>query len=245
MVEGAFWVHRKTEFSAIWTASLATFKGFMACLMFANYKDQHWFSRAEHKQVLISRGSFFMTMQKFSERSNLTLAQTRECWKNLSDLEVITLRTTRRGTFITILNYDEYQKVATQRTTRTPAQSQHNSNTIATQLEEGKEGKERKEEEGLSFFVSFWQKKTAGERREGMAEIAVGLKKYGLSFKVQGDLYKQIMGEDDDGTIRGKSIDQQAAERRRAQEFERARQNSSAGQVLARIRGVPEVPPKT
>lgn len=240
MSNGAFWFHRKIEFSAVWSASLATYKGFTACLMFANFKDQHWFSRAEHKQVLIPRGSFFMTMEKFSERSNLTLAQTRECWKNLSDLEVITLRTTRRGTFITVLNYDQYQKVATQRATRGATQSQHNSNTIATQLEEGKEREERKEGESLSFFVSKWQRRE--DRKEFAAEIAMGLKAYKLSFRVEEDMYNKIMGVED-GTIRSQSISEQVAERVRQGKLERPRK--PAGEILAGIRNLPKVQPDT
>lgn len=83
-----------------------------------------------------------------------------------------------------------------------------------------------------------------------MDQIVGGLKKFQLSFKMQDDIYNQIMGEETNGSLRGKSIDEQAAERRRAQEAQRARGQDAggfenAGEVLARIRGVPDVQPET
>lgn len=250
MNDGAFWVHRKLEYSSIWTASHATFKGFMACLLFANYKDQQWYSRAEHKQVVIGRGSFFTTWKTFSSRSGLTEQQTRDCFKTLEDLDIITCRATRRGTYITILNYDTYQNVRTYRGTSRATDKERNENVMRTQLEEGKEGKERKEGESppgisLSEYVNGWKQRPEWERKENAATIAEGLKKFKLAFRTEEDLYQQIMGEEKNGTIRSKSIFEQAAERHGKGGLKKVGGDNAQWEVLARLRDLPKVSPKT
>jgi hypothetical protein len=106
----------------------------------------------------------------------------------------------------------------------------------------------RGEQNSLPAFVLEWQKKTAGERQAGAAQIAEGLKGFGLGFRQADDMYKKIMGEDKNGTVRGKSIFEQAAERKRAQGFEKPRDLHSkpnAGEIFARIRDLPKVQPET
>lgn len=249
MIEGAVWLHRKLLDSAVWTCSDATKCGFITCLLLANYKDQQWYSKAEHNQIVIARGSFFTTWDKFSALSRLSEQQTRNCFKILSDLNIITTRATRRGTFITILNYDEYQKLPTYRATSRATDNQRNSNVKPTQLEEGKEREERKEGEvPLSVFVEKWQRRE--DKASYTAEIAMGLKAYRLSFRVEEDIYNKIMGVSD-GAIRSKSISEQVAERRRKEGLKEPRDMAtgpeglsgppSAGEILARVRGLPKV----
>lgn len=244
MSEGAVWTYRKLLDSSVWTTSPATRCGFWTCLLLANYKDQQWYSRSEHKQIVIARGSFFTTWKIFSMKANISEQQTRICLKTLEDLNIITCRATQRGTFITILNYDAYQKMATRRATDGHADTQRKANVKPTWLEEGKEREEREEGEvPLSLFVEKWKRRD--DRQAFGAEIAMGLKAYKLSFRVEDDMYKQIMGEADNGTIRSKSISEQVAERRRAQGLEKSRTESSAGEILARIRDLPKVQPET
>ena len=251
MIDGAIWLHRKLLESSVWTTSHATRSGFISCLLLANYKDQQWYSKAEHKQVVIARGSFFTTWEKFASLSGLSEQQVRDCFKTLGDLDIITCRATRRGTFITILNYDDYQKLGTRRTTDIATQRERNENVMRTQLEEVKEREERKEGESppvfsLSEYVNGWKQKPEWERKENAAQIAEGLKKFKLGYRVEEDLYQQIMGETPNGTIRSKSIDEQAAERARKEGFEIVRgpvTGKRAGALFDRLRNLPKIPP--
>jgi len=111
--------------------------------------------------------------------------------------------------------------------------------------ERGREDKEkRRGEETLPAFVSFWASKTAEEKKAKSAEIAAGLKAFNLGFRVEDEMFKKIMGEDSkNGTIRGKSISEQAAERKRAQGSQGVRKELTAGEVLARVRDLPSVQP--
>lgn len=110
--------------------------------------------------------------------------------------------------------------------------------------EENREEEKRGDQKSLSSFVSFWQQKTAGEKTAGAAQIAEGLKAFGLGFRVADDMYKKIMGEDKNGTVRGKSISQQVAEQRAKERSQEPRTQSSAGEILARVRDLPKVPPQ-
>lgn len=84
---------------------------------------------------------------------------------------------------------------------------------VTRQEERRSRREEKRGEVALPAFVSFWKGKTAQERQAGAAQIAEGLKAFGLGFRQQDDLYKKIMGEEKNGSVRGKSISQQVAER--------------------------------
>lgn len=247
MSEGAIWLHRKLLDSGVWTCSDATLRGFITCVLLANFKDQQWFSRAEHKQIVIARGSFFTTNDIFSARSKLSIQQTKNCFKTLEDLNIITRRSTRRGTFITILNYDTYQKVPTNRPTNRATQLQPNVNLKPTWLEECKEREERKEGESLSAslsiseYVNGWKRREKWDREEHAGEIAQGLKQFKLGYRQEDDLYTKIMGEDENGTIRSKSISEQAAERFRKMGLTKDGREPTAGEIFTGIRNLPKV----
>jgi len=95
--------------------------------------------------------------------------------------------------------------------------------------------------EPLPDFVLRWQRRE--DRSQCAAEIAMGLKAYKLGYRMEEDIYKKIIGEEDNGAIRCQSISEQVAERVRQGKLERPRK--SAGEILAGIRSLPKVPPDT
>jgi hypothetical protein len=215
----------------------------------ANWQDQQWFNKSTHKSQLIPRGSFVTTFKNLEMASRLSSQSVRTALLNLSNMQFLTRAVTGRITQITILKYNDYQEIPTRKVTRGGTNEQQMPNTSSTQLEQIQQREQRKEEEALSFFVDFWQRQTASQRQNGMAAIAMGLKKFQLSFKMQEDIYKQIMGDQTNGAIRSKSIDQQAAERKRAQELESQRgrdaiRSKAEREIFARLRGVPDVQPE-
>jgi len=70
-----------------------------------------------------------------------------------------------------------------------------------------------------------------------------GLKKFKLGYRTEDDLYSKIMGEDKHGTIRRKSISEQAAERKREGGLEKA--GGQVGDLLARFPDLPKISPQT
>lgn len=245
MSEGAVWVHRKLMQSDIWTASDQTLRLMMTCLLMANWEDQQWFNRSLHKTQLIPRGSFVATFKALCANSRLSTQSLRTSLMNLENMQFLTRKVTGRVTQITILKYNDYQKLPTRRVTDKVTTQQQLTNNSSTQLEEVKEVKELKEERrgalqiSLSEYVNGWKQREDWDRKENAAEIAEGLKRFKLGFRVEEDLYNQIMGGDGNGTVRSKSIDQQAAERRRAKTGEKS--GPGAGEILARLRDLPNV----
>ncbi len=104
----------------------------------------------------------------------------------------------------------------------------------------------------LSEYVNGWKAKPESERKERAAEVAEGLKKFKLGYRVEDDLYNQIVGSEayHGGTapIHRKSIFEQAAERKRTQGLTSAGgliATGEAGSVFSRLRDLPKVSPKT
>jgi len=248
------------EYSAIWQCSPATFKGFIAMLMFANYKDQKSYDRSDGQEITIPRGSFVMAQETFSQRTGLTRQQTRDCYSDIQNLGIATVRGTRKGTTISILNYERYQKVGTSKGTSKGTNSEPIKNQLRTNSEPmggglykavkvlGEKKVRKKEgEEGtslpdfsLSDFTAYWQ----NQPERDASQVAAGLKAYRLPFRIEEDIYNKIMG-DNDGTVRCKSIFEQVAERRRKEGLAHVGGEFEAESPLARIRNMPNVQPET
>ena len=253
MSDGAVWLHRKLMDSDIWTASDQTLRLMITCLLMANWEDQQWYNRSLHKTQLIPRGSFVSTFKNLSTTSHLSLQSLRTSLMGLENMQFLTRKVTGRVTQITILKYNDYQKLVTRRVTDKVTTHQHVTNTSSTQLEEVKEVKELKEERGvpsfsLSEYVNGWKQRPEWDRKDHAAEIAEGLKKFKLAFRTEEDLYQQIMGETPNGTIRSKSIFEQAAERLGTKGSDSVRgkhPEKGAGEIFAKFRDLPKVSPKT
>lgn len=168
---------------------------------------------------------------------------------NLENMQFLTRKVTGRVTQITLLKYNEYQKLATRRVTDKVTTHQQVSNNSSTQLEEVKKLRSKEERReappgaSLQGYVNTWREKPEWERKERAAEVAEGLKAFKLGYRVEEDLYGQIMGENKHGTIRRKSISEQAAERKRVGRLEKV--GRQVGEILARFPDLPKVSSKT
>jgi hypothetical protein len=246
MRDGFVSLHRKLMLSDVWTASDTTLKVMIACLLMANWADQKWFNRSIRKPQLIPRGSFVTTQRAFCSACNMSRQNIRTAMHNLQAMQFLTQKVTGRITQITILKYNDYQNMPTQKVTRSSTIRQPLTNHSSTQLQEVKQ-REQREEGGtpvfsLSEFTAYWQSKPEYER--DASKIAMGLKAYKLSFRVEEDIYNKIMGKgEENGAIRSQSISEQALERKRAQGLKGLRKDATAGEILAGIRGVQEVQP--
>lgn len=138
-------------------------------------------------------------------------------------------------------NWSKYQgDYSTDRTRKWRSKGTVNVTRQEERRREVEENKKRGDS-GLPFFVSFWSKKTAEEKKANAAQIAEGLKAFNLGFRQQDDLYKKIMEGTENGAIRSQSISEQVAERVRAGKLDRPRK--SAGEIFARIRDLPPIQP--
>lgn len=74
------------------------------CLMRAQYKD------IKLKGVLVKKGSFITSRVKLAENTNLSVQNVRTALKNLISTNDLTIQTSRKGTIITVKNYDYIMK---------------------------------------------------------------------------------------------------------------------------------------
>lgn len=126
-----------------WYKNIKTFKAFIHCLIEANYTDK------EYEKEIVPRGSFITGRKKFANECGLTEQETRSAWTNLKSTNEITIKTTNKGTLITVVNYEDYQplvEMLTSETTNTLTNEQPTDNQQITTTKNNKEIKEYKEE---------------------------------------------------------------------------------------------------
>ena len=93
-----------------WYDDIPTKVLFIHLLLTVNYKEGKW-----HGQT-IKRGSRITSVATLSEETRLTTRQTRTALQHLEATNEVTIRTTRRYSYITVNNYDKFQQ-ATNKTT--------------------------------------------------------------------------------------------------------------------------------
>ena len=89
--------------------------------------------RTLNNGVKLERGQLFIGLRKYAESIGLTHQTTRTALKNLKNMEILTHKSTHKGTLITICNYSTYQDSANGANTETNnklTQSQHSANTL-------------------------------------------------------------------------------------------------------------------
>ena len=101
-MEGFIYLHR-TLLNWEWVDDPVILKVFIFCLLKANHKENKW------QGIVVERGSFITSINKFSKELNISEMQLRNCIKKLKKSECITSKTTNKYTYISIYNYDTYQ----------------------------------------------------------------------------------------------------------------------------------------
>jgi len=84
------------------------------CLLRANPSTKKW------ENLVIPRGSFICSRESFSREVGITERTYRTIVKNLQDCEFLKAETTKKGTIITICNYNSYQEVKKKNDQQTP-----------------------------------------------------------------------------------------------------------------------------
>jgi len=84
------------------------FSLFVQCLLLANHEDNEVYSG--FKTVKIPRGSFITSLDKLSKQAGLSVQTVRTCLNSLKLTNKLTNESTKQYTFITIINFDTYQR---------------------------------------------------------------------------------------------------------------------------------------
>lgn len=149
-MNGHIKLHRSI-FDWEWWDDINTFRLFVTILLLANWKEKRWHGKT------IRRGSLWTSLPTLSQKSGLTMQQTRTALNKLISTGEITDKATREGRLITVVNYGKYQAgnaEATDKLTDDLTDEQQTNNRRATVTEEREELLRRgeKEESDLLFF---------------------------------------------------------------------------------------------
>jgi len=149
-MNGHIKLHRSI-FDWEWWDDINTFRLFVTILLLANWKEKRWHGKT------IRRGSLWTSLPTLSQKSGLTMQQTRTALNKLISTGEITDKATREGRLITVVNYGKYQAgnaEATDKLTDDLTDEQQTNNRRATVTEEREELLRRgeKEEGDLLFF---------------------------------------------------------------------------------------------
>jgi len=149
-MNGHIKLHRSI-FDWEWWDDINTFRLFVTILLLANWKEKRWHGKT------IRRGSLWTSLPTLSQKSGLTMQQTRTALNKLISTGEITDKATREGRLITVVNYGKYQAgnaEATDKLTDDLTDEQQTNNRRATVTKEREELLRRgeKEESDLLFF---------------------------------------------------------------------------------------------
>ena len=140
-----------------WWDDKNTFRLFMTILLLANWKDKKWHGK------LIRRGSFWTSIESLSQKSGLTIRQTRTALNKLISTGEVTSEVTNEGRLITVVKYGVYQsndaEATNETTNETTSERQANDkrpDKRATTTEEYKELKKgKKGKSDLLYFADI------------------------------------------------------------------------------------------
>jgi len=110
-------IHRKiTDWE--WYNDINTFRLFMHLILKANHKARNY------RGVNIELGCLMTGRELLSKETGLTIQQIRTCLERLKSTNEITIKTTKQGTIIQVLNYKKYQVSTNEITTEQPQSNQ-------------------------------------------------------------------------------------------------------------------------
>ena len=146
----------RSMFQWDWWDDINTFRLFITILLMANWQPKKWHGKK------IPRGSFWTSLNTLSKRSGLSVQEVRTALEKLSSTNEITIKATKRGRLITVVNYDFYQdddRKSTKKTTNRATNNQQSTNKVSTITKEVKEVKELKNNVVVvpKTTKEFWQ----------------------------------------------------------------------------------------
>lgn len=162
-----------------WFDDQNTFRLFIYLLLKANHKDKRY------KGKLVKRGSLLTGRELLSKETGLSTMQVRTSLTKLKSTNEITINSTKQGTEIQVVNYDNYQVVTNEITNEQPTNNQR----VTTNKNEKKEKKYR-EIENLSLsqdeFIRLLER---GYTKQQVDIILDKIERYDKRGKYS-DLYK-------------------------------------------------------
>ena len=123
-----------------WYDDINTKVLFLHCLFKANHKDK------KYRGTVVKRGTFLTGRDLLAMETGLTVQQVRTSLDNLKSTNELTIKSSRKGSVIEVVNYHKYQST-TNEATSTATNEQPTSNQQVTSNKNDKNEKNEKKEE--------------------------------------------------------------------------------------------------
>lgn len=136
-----------------WKTNPNTLALWIHILLEANYEDRTW------KGIEVPKGTLITSLKSLSEKTGLTVQQTRTALSNIQTTHEITIKSTNKYTLITVNKWEQYQgssKTTTNKITNKKEETQQTNNTQINNTIRNKEIKNKEiEEEDINIIRSF------------------------------------------------------------------------------------------
>jgi len=125
---------------------------FLHCLFMANHKEQ------KYRGTIVKRGTFLTGRDLLAEQTSLTVRQVRTALNKLKSTNELTIKTSRQGTVIEVVNYDRFQDATNKATNERPTSDQQATSNKNDKKEKNDKNTYYTEAEGLVIPQAFLDK---------------------------------------------------------------------------------------
>ena len=157
-MDGWIKLHRKM-IKWEWFTDVNTCHLFMYCILRANHTDEKW------RGIEIKRGQFITSLDKLSSATGLSVRQIRTALNKLAMTNELTSKATNKNRLISVVNYESYQEVDKQATSKRQADDK--------QATTNKNEKNNKKEYMFDEFYSLYPRKEARGKAEPAYKKAI------------------------------------------------------------------------
>jgi len=190
---GRYWVWRELFSKPIWLNSTVEQQVILMTLIaMANFQANDW--EWEGQKFKVDAGQFVTSINSIIENTGGTVSiqNIRSALKRFEKLEFLTVKVTKTGSLITLVNWQSYQPKVND-LTQQPTQSQHRGNTEVTTIEEGKKEKKEKKEDIITPPVIKYLNEKTGKNFQFNVKATQELINARITdgFKIE-DLYRVI-----------------------------------------------------
>ena len=147
-----------------WYDDVNVMRVFLHCLLKANHADRRY------RGNVVKRGTFLTGRDLLSIETGLTVQQVRTSLDKLKSTNELTIKSSRQGTVIEVVNYDKYQAVTNESTNEQPTSNQQVTSNKKEKNDKNEKNKTYySESEGLVIPQTFLDKMVATYKKISVA----------------------------------------------------------------------------
>jgi len=147
-----------------WYDDVNVMRVFLHCLLKANHADRRY------RGNVVKRGTFLTGRDLLSIETGLTVQQVRTSLDKLKSTNELTIKSSRQGTVIEVVNYDKYQAVTNESTNDQPTSNQRVTSNKKEKNDKNEKNKTYySESEGLVIPQTFLDKMVATYKKISVA----------------------------------------------------------------------------